>query len=271
MGLEDVGILSGCRGCGVVYRTDRPGAPLETYDAEYFSSYEVFLPGSALNRARQKEFHRRLALLESRAPGRVLLDVGCGNGDFLALARARGWCGYGVDITEYAKRRLETFGVPLHVGDAVAYLKSRPGMFDVVHMNHTLEHMPDPRAAVLAAFEGLKAGGHLYIEVPNEFRNLLYRIAEGLGRKRKRGSLFGRSTPLPGPSPHRFFFDAGSLALLVRSAGFASVSVHARARSDFLVRNVAGVLCRIGMLLNRGLFLTLLAVKDGNGFREGPG
>jgi len=95
------------------------------------------------------------------------LDVGCGNGRYLASLVALGWRVQGVDTSpEAARSAMEAYGIPVHVGS----LESAPfdrNSVDFIHMRHVIEHCEDPLGTLRRAFELLRPGGWLYVETPN--------------------------------------------------------------------------------------------------------
>jgi 2-polyprenyl-3-methyl-5-hydroxy-6-metoxy-1,4-benzoquinol methylase len=187
-----------------------------------------------------------------------VLDIGCGNGAFLLAAREVGWQPYGLDNSETARELLARTGIDVEVADAVEFLRRHPGHFDLIHSNHSLEHIAQASETVIAARAALAPGGLLYVEVPNEFDNLVYRALELLGRKRRAGSAFGRSKPSPAPSPHLYFFNKKSLARLATRAGFTTFDVHARRREPFEL-SAGEAAASLSALLGAGPFLTLTA------------
>lgn len=111
---------------------------------------------------------RRCAMLESIAGRRgALLDVGCGRGDFLAVARERGWRVQGVEpVADAARHARDARG--LDVRTAVLQDAGLPEhAFDVVSAQHVLEHMPVAPDFLRMLTRWIRPGGHLLIEVPN--------------------------------------------------------------------------------------------------------
>lgn len=245
-----------CRECSVVYLRGQEAEPASTRSDDYVRA-KIVDSCNVLGEQDQL-FLQRLEWARARVRGRRVLDVGCGNGAFLLSARELGWEPRGVDVSEAARDLLASTGINVHVGDAAPFLREHPQAFDLIHMNHSLEHMSGAAETVLAARAALAPGGLLYVEVPNEFDNLVYRCLELLGRRRRGGSAFGRSRPSSEPSPHVYFFNKKSLATLAARAGFARFQVHARRRerSGLDVSEVAG---NLAALLDAGPFLTLTA------------
>lgn len=97
----------------------------------------------------------------------ALLDVGCGTGEFLAQARARGARTTGVEPVEDAAR----FSREQRGLDVLSATLEESGLperqFAVVSALHVLEHMPDSTSFLHTLARWTRPGGHLLIEVPN--------------------------------------------------------------------------------------------------------
>ena len=103
---------------------------------------------------------RRLAVC--REPG-VLLDVGCGRGAFLASMQQAGWQVAGVEFNdETAAYARDVYGVTVTTGLALP-----DASFDVITINHVLEHIAAPAQTIQACYRLLKKGGLLVVAVPN--------------------------------------------------------------------------------------------------------
>jgi 2-polyprenyl-3-methyl-5-hydroxy-6-metoxy-1,4-benzoquinol methylase len=256
-GFEGLGHLVRCADCSLVYLRDYKSEIVDLHGDEYVRA-KVVQSGHEPARDRERLFAQRLAWAATQIEGRRVLDIGCGNGAFLLAARALGWTPAGLDNSEVPRELLLPQGIEVCVRDSVEFLQEHRAAFDLIHMNHSLEHIPKAADTVLAAKKALAPGGLLYVEVPNEFDNLVYRSLELLGRKRKRGSVLGRSKPSAAPSPHLYFFNKKSLTRLASRAGFATSRVHARRREPFDF-TAAEAACSIAALLGAGFLLTLTA------------
>ncbi|MBI1761014.1 MAG: class I SAM-dependent methyltransferase [Acidobacteria bacterium] len=159
-----------CRQCDLLYTRPLPtAAELHAlYSSEFYGesvkpkllswdSIRLLLHQSVLR-------HRRKALL-NRAPGRVL-DVGCGDGDFVAHLRPRGWEVHGVEFSAAGCKLARAKGVQVHQGELKG-ANFTDGHFDVVTIWHVMEHLADPLAEVTEVRRVLRDDGLLVIEVPN--------------------------------------------------------------------------------------------------------
>ena len=99
-------------------------------------------------------------------PSDVVLDAGCGHGEIADVLRRH--CGrvVGVDYDaraiEHARERFPA--VEFHAGDLERW--STGERFDVIVHLHTLEHLPDPVAALRNLRGLLVPRGRLVVEVP---------------------------------------------------------------------------------------------------------
>jgi len=110
---------------------------------------------------------RRASVLRRRVPPGAVLDVGCGRGLMLEGLRELGYAACGVELNEaaawHARNRL---GLDVRTGGFLDY-PDQEGIFEAVVFWHTLEHFPDPDAAVARARRLLKPGGLLAVALPN--------------------------------------------------------------------------------------------------------
>lgn len=105
-----------------------------------------------------------------------LLDIGCGYGSFVMLAREAGIEAYGLDVAEfdiaYAKQRLAE-RLPELDPEQVYQLASGTSLpyadesFDVVTLWNVLEHVPDWKSLLGEARRVLRPGGRLHLICPN--------------------------------------------------------------------------------------------------------
>lgn len=147
-----------------------------------------------------------------------LLDVGCGGGALLARMRSQGWEVEGIDIDRGALEVARAAGLPVRHATLTDLATERPlRQFDVVTLDHVLEHLYDPVGSLRAARLLLRPGGVLWLATPN---------LAALGHR-----SFGRSWMPLDPPRHLVLFSPGALQLALRSAGFAQPVAQRAART----------------------------------------
>lgn len=100
------------------------------------------------------------------ARGGRVLDVGCGNGGFLLLARQAGWQVEGLDFDPGAVQAARSRGLEVHHG-GIEVLGDRRECYDVITLCHVIEHVPDPIDTLRRLHALLKPGGTLWLDTPN--------------------------------------------------------------------------------------------------------
>ena len=98
------------------------------------------------------------------------LDLGCGRGEWLQICQAAGFEVLGVDLDAGMLQACQERGLPVTLGDGIAYLQSQAdASLSVVSGFHVAEHIPFEQLDVLVreALRALKPGGLLILETPN--------------------------------------------------------------------------------------------------------
>jgi 2-polyprenyl-3-methyl-5-hydroxy-6-metoxy-1,4-benzoquinol methylase len=98
-------------------------------------------------------------------PGR-LMDVGCGSGASLMLARQLGWNAQGIEMDSAAVTSARNAGLAVQEG-GYDILRAYPSVFDCITCSHVIEHVFDPVDMILAMYLALKPGGWLLLSTPN--------------------------------------------------------------------------------------------------------
>jgi 2-polyprenyl-3-methyl-5-hydroxy-6-metoxy-1,4-benzoquinol methylase len=169
-------VLAGCVGCGMAWSAPLPS--VEEVDAFYASDAGWGdRPGLSAQRADTDEARRRTErkLAAKRAiyqhesdlllaelagePGRVL-DVGCGLGTWLDVLADRGWETAGVEPNPTARA---TAARRHRMHDAAP----KDGGFDLVVLQHVLEHLRDPLATMRQVAAATRPDGHVFVSVPD--------------------------------------------------------------------------------------------------------
>ena len=95
----------------------------------------------------------------------AVLDVGCGNGAFLRIARELGLSARGIDVSKAAVEHCRAASLDAEAGDFPAH-DFGGERFAAVTFWDVLEHLPDPRTFVRRASQVLLPNGVLVAKVP---------------------------------------------------------------------------------------------------------
>jgi len=187
-----------CKACGLVFVNPRP-----THE-RLLAGYSACVDASYLEESSSRSINAHLSLrtIAKHARAGRLLDVGCATGYFLNAARVD-FEVVGLEPCEWACRicrdrfKLEAYPETLQAD------RFAPESFDVVTLIDVLEHLADPKAAVLRAARLLKPGGLLYIVTPD---------IESLSAKLLRGYWWGLRPA------HMHYFSPATLECLLAEA-----------------------------------------------------
>lgn len=222
-----------CESCSLMFVSPRIASEqiAATYSGkEYFerqddrTGYQNYLQDRDLHLI---FFQRQLGELESRLPGRRLLDVGCAGGFLVHEAKKRGWQAQGVELSTFASAYArETLGLEVFTGSLLD-ANFPADSFDVVVMDDVIEHFENPLTEVREVFRILKPGGGFLLHTPN---------AESPWRL-----LMGRKWIHFKPDEHLFYFDPSTIDTLLSKAGFELVYARACSKATNLAY-IVGVL-----------------------------
>jgi 2-polyprenyl-3-methyl-5-hydroxy-6-metoxy-1,4-benzoquinol methylase len=113
-------------------------------------------------------FADAITRLECIAPEKSVLDVGCGAGLFLALARDRGWKVLGTEpLAAYRRHATDRLGQDTVLSATASQLELGPRKFGVITFWEVLDHVTHPSAVLEACRRWLAPGGIVLIYVRN--------------------------------------------------------------------------------------------------------
>ncbi|MHB8658447.1 MAG: class I SAM-dependent methyltransferase [Solirubrobacteraceae bacterium] len=153
-----------------------------------------------------------------------LLDVGCGAGEFTAIADRAGAQAVGVEIAEAALRRARSAhpGLDLRRVEIDGLLPFEDGSFEIVWASEVIEHVADTARWLSELRRVLAPRGRLLITTPSHGR---VRVALG-GVERF-------SPPL---GDHLHLYTGGSLASVLAEFGLGAVRVRTAGGPPWLRR-----------------------------------
>ncbi|QMW23909.1 class I SAM-dependent methyltransferase [Sandaracinobacteroides saxicola] len=170
--------------------------------------------------AKQNAFEQWRALLaERQVRGGNLLDIGCGVGSFLDVAREQGFETFGFDASaahaDAARTRHDKVRNATSFRDYEMLLGHPVPPLDAITMWDVFEHIRDPSALLAEVREALAPGGLFFVSVP----------ARGLNRLKVRlASLRGR-TPGLVPWEHVYYHTPQSLGMIFERNGLRVLDI----------------------------------------------
>jgi SAM-dependent methyltransferase len=151
--------LNECADCGFRFFDPKFGGNEAFYRELEHPNY--YSPG-------RPEFARTVGFAVQRRLKRIL-DVGCGSGAFLDLAKAAGLVTEGLELNTAAAEKARAkqhriYGCLLH--ELQPEQMDQP--YDLITLFQVLEHVPDPVRVLQDARARLSAGGFIAVSVPSE-------------------------------------------------------------------------------------------------------
>ena len=206
-----------CNGCGLVYTNPRISEKenAEFYHKNYWGDYkDQSVPDEKFFRRRLPKIKPMLTQLKPfLRPGVKVLEVGCSVGALLwSMKKDVGATGQFIGIEAHhghaqfanEQKELDVRAGLLHEVEH----KLPPASFDLVVMNHVLEHTTSPTEVFRKLHKLLKPQGRLVVEVPN---------IEAPGSRLSH--FFHRA--------HHFSFSPRTLQRLAQTAGFKVRKIEA--------------------------------------------
>lgn len=196
-----------------------PMPSLDWYRSEYNRSYysdgdDSAYTGESTRDLRLGYFAKRIDRISHHLGGlpKSSLDVGAGIGTFVFAAQQAGIKAEGIDLSERACARARTlYGVTIHPGDLLDSNLPLKERYELVTMNHVLEHLVTPTHYLRRVRELLTPDGLLVFEIPQQFINPIDLIYRGIGHRRPFG---------PASLHHPYFYTVSSVRRLMKVTGF---------------------------------------------------
>ena len=142
-----------------------------------------------------------------------ILDIGCGYGSHLAIAAAKGWKCFGIEVSDHARNVAQSrLGSAAHVVADVADLV--PHEFDLVLMLDVIEHLPSPYPLLFSLFSmgAITPKTRIVITTPN--------AGSSDALKDPAGWIYRH------PPSHLVYYSAESLSYLLRRLQFHDIRVQ---------------------------------------------
>lgn len=202
-----------CPNCGLVNYDLGGGLDQLKYASEFVDPFDERHRRNVAQTVTHRFLRRRVP-----TPGR-LLEIGCGNGRLLHLARSGGWEVRGLELSPFLAASVKArLGIDVVVADYMEYSHGTGEAFDLVLLRHVLEHLMDPKRAMMGISALLKEGGYALLEFPN-----IDGLDTRLKRWLRRAGIYRKKYPETWRPGHCNEYCRRSFEFLLRETGFELV------------------------------------------------
>jgi len=195
----EVANLVKCASCSFVF------SGREVTEHELTTFYQGYPRNTPLSFVTRGRYLNLCASFEKYRKYGNLLDVGCGDGHFLSIAREMGWNVYGTEYTDEAVAVGEAKGIAMRKG-RLSKVSFDPEFFDVITSFEVIEHIDNPDEEVKSMFALLRGGGCCYLTTPNFNSLSRYLLRSGWN--------------VIGYPEHLCYFTQGTLTRFFQRSGF---------------------------------------------------
>lgn len=188
------------------------------YDAPSTATYQLGYTDDELKQKKIRAdlvIHAISQLYSNEVQGKTLFEVGYGEGFILDAAAKAGMDIDGVDFTDagvlrmnpHLRDKVEAKNAYEHLEDLIQHNKK----YDICVIQNVLEHVIDPDRMLNLLKSILKPGGHLLVNVPNDY--------SGLQKLALEKEFIDRDFWF-GPVEHLHYFNTENLPPYIASKGF---------------------------------------------------
>ena len=164
-----------CKTCG--FRHVYPYPKKSDYAKFYFNEYQIPKFHTPMDQFKIDNLIEKIEKIieiynikEEKSHDISVLDVGCGFGEFLDLAKQRGWQTLGIEPSESMRNIAIDKGLEIKPDLYMDMDHKILGEFDIVNLSFIIEHINDPIPFLETVIKyQLKPNGIMIVEVPNDF------------------------------------------------------------------------------------------------------
>lgn len=205
-----------CIHCSYVYINPRPDLDFlstfyndcytgKCYDIDTYNTYYTLIY-SYIERAKHD-----IEFIKKYKKTGTLLDIGCGLGHFLSVAKDNGFICTGTEISnESIKYAEQKYNLNIKEGD-ITNINFNEDKFDIITIFDVLEHVINPDTIIKKIYNIVNSDGYVFISVPN---------VDCLQSKLK-----GKNWTQMIPPNHLNFFNTKTLTKLLENNGFKIIDI----------------------------------------------
>ena len=232
-----------CPVCDLVFLEPRPTRDTleEYFQEDYDGDYGEIEASDDRQPVFQSVVHH-LSLYGS--PPGTLLDIGCGDGEFLLLCRDAGWSCSGIELSKQAAMRAAQKGLTV-LSPNMLVRGEWAQHFDVVTMINVLETVADPVMMLRQATTLLAPDGLVIVRATNGAFHLSMRTPA-----RWIGSQYDQAF-------HWYLYSAKALTVLMEGAGLTVISLRNSKPSRGPLSSVHPLMSQLKWTLSRSVLWPL--------------
>ena len=199
-----------CNDCELIFAVTLPRSTYENYDLSHYLKLEPYLKNA---------FHKQVKTIKKYKPRGKVLEIGSGMGYMMELLEDASFSVKGIEpadsLVKYSrKKKLDV------TKGYFEKIKMDPSSFDVVVINHVLEHIKDPVNFLEKIKRVLKPGGILFLQVPN------------IGSYEAR--IMKEKWSYVVPEDHYLQFTHNTMNMVLKKAGFSVIEAKTTGLSNEL-------------------------------------
>ncbi|NQU84756.1 MAG: class I SAM-dependent methyltransferase [Mariniphaga sp.] len=219
-----------CEDCNLIWRSSNSMHITKDYGQTYFDSKKY----ASKRKHKVKKSGWLLDIALGFKPHIVnMLEIGCSLGYTLEAAKQRNIIALGTDISKYAVNYCCSLGLNAE-NKSNENLLNEQQSFDLIFMQHVLEHFPDPFEILFKCNQLLNKNGLIFLMVPNSN----YRNAKKLKEQHRYYSINSVG------SEHYVYFNYTNLNISLQNTGFKPIQnnypslIKGKNNPEFLVNRI---------------------------------
>jgi len=242
-----------CLDCGMTYLNPQPSeADIKNmYNEDYFHGHGFdkgvdYVKGLDIKDLRDMLHEDRLRNIRRFVAGHNILDIGCGLGEFLDVAKKRDWNANGIELSEYsANIARKRFKLNIRIG-VLEKTKYPKNFFDAITMVEVIEHLHSPMVTLRKCHQILNKEGVVVIQTGNI--DSLY------------ARLKGKNWPyyLAG---HLNYFSKRTLTEMLEKCGFEVIAVYNGDEISLAVKSRSALMLRKKNYVNWNDYAKYIAIE----------
>lgn len=210
-----------CKHCGLIYANPRltKERTRQYFDSKYYTEDNI----KYWFDSRISLFKDNLRAIERYSQKGRLLDVGCGLGFFMKIAKDNDWKTFGTEISDFGSSYAKTeLGLNVFNGE-LRDANFPDDYFDVVTLWDVIYYLNEPREELMEIRRVLKKGGLLCLRVPI---GQSFAINNWIGIRRILRHKTCPSFILSGTHDWLYIFSGKTITKMLKKTGFDSLKIR---------------------------------------------